>query len=71
MSKKKFDTDAVRSGYQRTEQQEHSEAIFTTSSLFSTLLNRLKKDFPIKKKVMYILDLPTLLLMPLKGSLHL
>ena len=71
MGKNKFDTDAIRSGYQRTDQQEHSEAIFTTSSFVFDSAKRLKKDLPIKKKVMSILDLLTPLLTPLKENLHL
>jgi len=50
MSKKKFDTDAVRSGYQRTEQQEHSEAIFTTSSFVFDSAEQAEKRFSNQEK---------------------
>ena len=68
MKDNKFKTIAIREGYQPTQEQEHSAAIFLTSSFRLIVLSKQLKGLTIKIKATYIQDSLTQALTPFKRN---
>ena len=68
MTEKSFQTKSIREGHEPTNEQEHSAAIFLTSSYKFNSAEEAAKRFDKKKRVTFILDLQIQQLMLFKTN---